>query len=99
MWEKEDWLEAFYCCWTRKEAVVKALGDGLLAPLQEFDVSLEPGKSAELLTSPLSTPDASSWTLQGFRPVLGHWGALAAARQPFSVAYFRLNPGQNGSAI
>jgi 4'-phosphopantetheinyl transferase len=74
---------AFYCYWTRKEAYLKARGLGLLAPLDNFDVSGVPGERAALLHVQ-GDPDAPArWSLFHLNPAAGYVGALAVeARNP-----------------
>ncbi len=69
--------EAFFNCWTRKEAYVKARGEGLSLPLDQFDVSLTPGEPAELLSTPGDSPEAAHWSLQALSPGPGYAAALA----------------------
>ena len=63
--------EAFFLCWTRKEAYVKAHGGGLQIPLDSFDVSLTPGKP-EILRS----YDSERWSMQSFTPAPRYAGAV-----------------------
>ena len=69
--------EAFYLCWTCKEAYIKAKGIGLEQPLAQFDVSLIPGEPACLLNVDGNPGETSRWSLQSFTPVPGYKAALA----------------------
>jgi 4'-phosphopantetheinyl transferase len=69
--------EAFYRCWTRKEAYIKARGQGLFLALSEFDVSLRPDEPARILGVRGEAQDASCWTLRELEPGAGYVGALA----------------------
>ena len=55
---------AFLLCWTRKEAFVKARGDGLSLPLQDFDVSFGMGERPALLRTAWSSDEPDEWTLE-----------------------------------
>lgn len=55
---------AFFDCWARKEAYIKALGEGLSHPLQDFSVSLLPDEPARLLDVRDNPDEVSRWTLQ-----------------------------------
>ena len=68
--------EAFFNCWTRKEAYIKARGEGLSLPLDDFDVSLAPGAPAAILAV-RSGEEASLWRLEHLHPGPGYVGALA----------------------
>jgi len=73
----EQQLRAFYDCWTRKEAVIKATGEGLSARLDGFDVSLTPGAEPEVLADRLGGDNDDRWQMYRFEPEPGYVGAIA----------------------
>jgi 4'-phosphopantetheinyl transferase len=66
----------FFNCWTRKEAFIKALGNGLYYPLDRFDVSLAPGEPARILRVESTPGDYCGWALHSFSPAPGLIGAI-----------------------
>ena len=66
----------FFNCWTRKEAFIKALGDGLYHPLDGFDVSLAPDEPARILRLGSTPGDHCGWALHSFLPGPGLIGAV-----------------------
>ncbi|MGA2415128.1 MAG: 4'-phosphopantetheinyl transferase superfamily protein [Candidatus Sulfotelmatobacter sp.] len=55
---------AFFRCWTRKEAYIKATGAGLSLPLSQFDVSLAAGETNALLATRPDAAEAERWLLR-----------------------------------
>jgi 4'-phosphopantetheinyl transferase len=68
----------FYHCWVRKEAYLKALGEGLARPPEQVEVSLAPGKPAQLLHMAGAPDEAGRWSLVSLAPMAGYVAALAA---------------------
>ena len=73
-------VEAFFNCWTRKEAYVKARGQGFHIPPESFEVSTLPAEP-ELLVD----EDGFRCTLLSFRPIPGFMMAIAAEGTDWSV--------------
>jgi len=73
----EKKLEAFYNCWTRKEAYIKAHGKGLSLPLDSFDVSFAPWEPSIILITKDESQESSHWTLLDLKPGPGYVGAVA----------------------
>jgi 4'-phosphopantetheinyl transferase len=67
---------AFYRCWTRKEAYVKARGDGLSLSLDRFEVPLAPGAAHAVASSQDYPADAMRWGLRELVPTPSHLGAV-----------------------
>jgi 4'-phosphopantetheinyl transferase len=73
----EEQVEAFFRCWTRKEAYIKGQGVGLSLGLQSFDVTLAPGQSARIVATRPDAAEAGDWQLRDLQPAPGYAAALA----------------------
>ena len=69
--------DAFFRCWTRKEAYIKAIGDGLSHPLDRFDVSLAARAGSHLLALDGDESRARAWSVLDVAPTDGYAGAVA----------------------
>ena len=68
---------AFYLCWTRKEAYIKASGNGLSMPLDSFQVTLDPTERARFIHLDQDRDVANSWTLTNIKLTDPYVAALA----------------------
>lgn len=82
--------EGFFLCWTRKEAYIKARGEGLQIPLDSFRVSLTPGE-----TESLNSADSARWSLRAFQPAEGYVGAVMGEGEGWKLRCWdwKLEPG------
>jgi 4'-phosphopantetheinyl transferase len=67
----------FFRIWTRKEAFIKAIGEGLSCPLDSFAVSFDRDDEARVIQLRGDADAARAWQLHPFQPALGYAGALA----------------------
>lgn len=79
--------EAFFHCWTCKEAFIKARGDGLRYPLCDFDVSANPDRPAQLLATRPDPGDVLRWTLMKLDAAPSFAAALVVRSQGINVSY------------
>jgi 4'-phosphopantetheinyl transferase len=79
--------EAFFGCWTRKEAYVKARGQGLSIPLQSFTVNFTDRE--QLLRDETGAP----WSCYALEPMPGFAGAVVAEGENWSLKYWEWSAG------
>ena len=70
---------AFFRCWTRKEAYVKARGEGLSLPLHQFDVSVAADEPQALQATRPDASEAGRWIVRDLATIPGYVAALAVA--------------------
>ena len=83
--------EAFFNCWTRKEAFIKAKGIGLSLPLDQFDVTMAPGEPATLLRTRWDENEAGRWSLKAIDVGPGYVAAVAVASREWQLTFFEVD--------
>jgi 4'-phosphopantetheinyl transferase len=74
---KQEQTLGFFNCWTRKEAFIKAVGEGLSFPLNKFEVSLEPNQPAKLLATHWEPKAVSKWSIYSMSPEADFVGSFS----------------------
>lgn len=81
----EERRDAFYRCWTRKEALLKAHGRGLGVPLDSFDVPVDKTPDA-IVRFGVTLAEARDWRIVSFVPAPGYAGAVAFAAETMGAS-------------
>lgn len=76
----------FFNCWTRKEAYIKATGDGLSVPLDRFTVTLHPDSPCCFEEIDGDAELARAWSLIAFKPLPDAVGAVASGRPDLRIS-------------
>ena len=79
---------AFFHCWTRKEAYIKAQGLGLSLPLESFDVSLTPNEPAILRATRPDPQEAVRWRLLSLEVDAYYSAAVAVEGQELEIRFW-----------
>jgi len=81
--------KAFFACWTRKEAYVKAMGDGISFGLSEFSVSVNPYDTDVSLTTHWDENEANNWSVKNLATESDYIAALATNGGEFVTRYWK----------
>ena len=82
-------VDAFFRCWTCKEAFLKGQGFGLSRSLDSFDVEVDPSRPASLLETRPDPQEAQRWTLRDIETTPGYAAAVALEGRFSSIKIFR----------
>jgi 4'-phosphopantetheinyl transferase len=80
---------AFFNCWTRKEAYLKARGEGVTRSLDSFAVSLQPGEPAALLNCTSDPGEVARWSLRALNPGPDYAAALCVAGNDWQLRCYQ----------
>lgn len=83
--------QAFFDCWTRKEAFIKAKGLGLSLGLNQFDVTLDPEQPAALLQTRWDETEAARWSLRAIAAGPEYAAAVALQAHGWQASYWEVN--------
>ena len=88
--QPEHWQEGFFACWTRKEAYIKARGEGLSVPLNEFAITVRADNRVAILHSDIDPNDVDRWSVQELHPAPECSAAVVVEGSGWALRQLRL---------
>jgi 4'-phosphopantetheinyl transferase len=82
---------AFFSCWTRKEAYIKAVGQGLSLPLDSFEVAFGPGVQPSLLEVKTDSEEAARWKMYSIPTAESYAAAIIVEGKDHKIEYREWN--------
>ncbi len=86
-------LEVFFNGWTRKEAYLKARGEGMTYSLDQFSVTMSPTQPAKLLKVKEGADELARWALQRLAPAPDYVGAIAVEGHSWDLTQWQFGLG------
>lgn len=86
----ERQMEAFFACWTGKEAFLKTTGEGIGEGLAKVEVTLTPGEEAGILRIRGESQAQTEWQLRSFSPAPGYLAAVAFRNHNLVLSHGRV---------
>ncbi len=83
-------MESFFACWTRKEAFLKASGEGIGGGLSKVEVTLFPWAEPEILRVAGDSQARTKWQLRSFSPTAGYLAAVAFKHHDLVLSQWRV---------
>jgi 4'-phosphopantetheinyl transferase len=88
--QPEHWQAGFFACWTRKEAYIKARGEGLSIPLNEFAITVQSDNRVAILHSEIDPNDVDRWSVEELLAAPECSGAVVVEGLGWSLQLLRL---------
>jgi 4'-phosphopantetheinyl transferase len=86
----ESRMQAFYNCWTRKEAFLKATGEGIAESLAKVEVTVAPEDKPRVVSASGDREAQEQWQLQPFSPASGYLGCVAYKNAVLALNQWRV---------
>ena len=84
-----DKMEGFFARWTMKEAYIKARGEGLSIPLDQFTISTAPDSTGFHRVTSVDPHDDERWTIARLSPPTGYVAAIAVEGHSWDLQYLQ----------
>jgi len=91
--------DAFFSCWTRKEAYIKALGAGLSVPLDSFEVGFGTRSNPALLEVGSAPSEAALWSIYDIDAENGYKAAVVVEGRAHMLEYRQWTPEMESSNV